>query len=367
MNTADNAFILLCAALVMFMTPGLALFYAGMARAKNVLGTAMQSFIMLGLISVLWAAVGYTLAFGPDQGGLLGGLDYLCLAGVGLANNGPVDNLPHITFMIYQCMFAVITPALITGAMAERVRFTPLLVFSSLWLFVVYCPLAHWVWGGGWMQKLGVLDFAGGAVVHVSCASAALAAALATGRRQGWGRQAFIPHSLPLTVTGMGILWFGWFGFNAGSALAANDVAAGAFVTTHFAAAAGTLTWLVVEALATGPATVVQHVKAGKLRVLAHWGTGRLAALPDVPSLTELGAKVTFSQWAGLFAPAGTPEPVIAKLREASRKAATDEKVIRTIGAAGTPIQYLDAPEFAKFVAEDAKVMAGVVQRIGKQ
>jgi len=260
MNTADNAFILLCAALVMFMTPGLALFYAGMARAKNVLGTAMQSFIMLGLISVLWAVLGYTLAFGPDHGGLVGGLDYLFLRGVGLGNNGPVSNLPHITFMIYQCMFAVITPALITGAMAERVRFTPLLAFSSLWLILVYCPLAHWVWGGGWMQKFGVLDFAGGAVVHVSCASAALAAALATGKRQGWGKQAFIPHSLPLTIAGMGILWFGWFGFNAGSALAANDIAANAFVTTHFAAAAGTLTWLVVEAMTTGKATTLGAV-----------------------------------------------------------------------------------------------------------
>ncbi|MEG6550617.1 ammonia channel protein, partial [Desulfocurvibacter africanus] len=175
MNAADTSFVLVSAALVMFMTPGLALFYAGMVRAKNVLGTTMQSFILLGLASIVWAVAGYSLSFGSDIGGIIGGLDYLFLNGVGGEANGPVDNLPHAAFMIFQCMFAVITPALITGAFAERMRFGAFLVFSTLWLILVYSPMCHWVWGGGWMGKMGALDFAGGAVVHMSSAAAALA------------------------------------------------------------------------------------------------------------------------------------------------------------------------------------------------
>ena len=257
MNAADTAFILVSAALVMFMTPGLALFYGGLTRNKNVLGTIMHSFALLGVVSVLWVLVGYTLAFGPDHGGIIGGLDYLFLAGVGMEGNGPVDNIPHLAFMAFQMMFAVITPALISGAYAERIKFGSFVVFSSLWLLLIYCPMAHWVWGGGWMFSMGALDFAGGAVVHMSSGAAALAAALCLGKRKGYGTEPFIPHNLPMTVLGAGILWFGWFGFNAGSALAANGLAANAFVTTHVATAAAMLGWLVVEKLKTGHATTL--------------------------------------------------------------------------------------------------------------
>ena len=219
MNFVDNAFILICAALVMFMTPGLALFYGGLVRSKNVLATIMQSFIMLGLVSVLWAICGYSLAFGTDIGGLIGGLDFVFLNGVGMDNAGsPAENLPHLTFMIFQCMFAVITPALISGAFAERMKFGGFMVFSALWLLLVYAPLCHWVWGGGWMGEMGALDFAGGAVVHMSSGAAALCCCILIGKRKGHGSTAFIPHNLPMTILGAGILWFGWFGFNAGSA-----------------------------------------------------------------------------------------------------------------------------------------------------
>ncbi|MFP4314595.1 MAG: ammonium transporter [Desulfovibrionales bacterium] len=258
MNPVDNGFVLICAALVMFMTPGLALFYGGMTRSKNVLGTVMQSFIMLGLVSVLWALIGYTLAFGSDLGGIIGGLDFLALNGVGMDNtNSPADNLSHQTFMIFQCMFAVITPALITGAFAERIKFSAFLLFSALWLILVYSPMAHWVWGGGWMGEMGALDFAGGAVVHMSSAAAALAACFALGKRKGYGERAFIPHNLPMTILGAGILWFGWFGFNAGSALAADGVAANAFVTTQFAAGIAALTWIIMEWLHRGKPTTL--------------------------------------------------------------------------------------------------------------
>ena len=258
MNAADTAFVLICAALVMFMTPGLGLFYGGMVRSKNVLATIMQSFILVGLISVVWALVGYTLAFGTDQGGIIGGLDFLFLNGVGMdAANGPVENIPHLLFMVFQCMFAVITPALITGAYAERMKFGGFLVFSTLWLLVVYCPMAHWVWGKGWMAAMGALDFAGGAVVHMSSAAAALAATVVLGKRKGYGITPFMPHNLPMTVLGAAILWFGWFGFNAGSALAADGFAVNAFVTTHMAAAAAALGWILMEKLHSGKATTL--------------------------------------------------------------------------------------------------------------
>jgi Amt family ammonium transporter len=247
MNAADTAFVLISAALVMLMTPGLALFYGGMVRTKNILGTLMHSNILLGTVSVLWALVGYSLAFGGDIGGVIGNLDFMFLNGVGTAAKEGVDNIPHLAFMIFQCMFAVITPALITGAFAERIKFSGFLLFTALWLIVVYCPMAHWVWGGGWMAKMGALDFAGGAVVHMSSGASALAAVLYLGRRHGYGKQSFIPHNLPLTILGAGILWFGWFGFNAGSALAANGLAASAFVTTHLAAAAAAFSWILVE------------------------------------------------------------------------------------------------------------------------
>jgi Amt family ammonium transporter len=257
MNPADTAFILICSALVMFMTPGLALFYGGLTRNKNVLSTVMHSFFMLGLATIVWVVVGYTLAFGTDVGGIVGGLDYLFLSGVGMEPGGPVDNMPHTLFMVFQCMFAVITPALISGAFAERIKFSGFVLFSILWIIVVYSPMAHWVWGGGWMGAMGALDFAGGAVVHMSSGAAALAAAMILGPRKDHGKVAFIPHNLPMTITGAGILWFGWFGFNAGSALAADGAAANAFVTTHVATAAALLGWLIVEKLHSGKPTTL--------------------------------------------------------------------------------------------------------------
>ena len=248
-NGGDTAFILVCSALVMFMTPGLALFYGGMVRNKNVLGTIMQSFVVLGLVSVIWVLWGYSIAFGPDVGGLFGSLAWFGLKGVGLSPSPDyATTIPHVAFMIFQAMFAIITPALITGAFAERMKFSAFVVFVVLWSTFVYSPLCHWVWGaGGWIGGMGALDFAGGTVVHISSGVSALAAALLVSRRKGYGREKFIPHNLPMTITGTAILWFGWFGFNAGSALASDGLAASAFMTTHVAAAAAALTWMFAE------------------------------------------------------------------------------------------------------------------------
>jgi Amt family ammonium transporter len=231
------------------MTPGLALFYGGMVRSKNILGTLMQSFIILGVISLEWVLWGYSMAFGPDHGGIIGGLDWIGLNGVGMEPSPDYGTtIPHLAFMVFQCMFAVITPALITGAFAERMKFSAFLLFTLLWATLVYNPLCHWVWGvGGWMGKLGALDFAGGTVVHISSGISALAAALMVGKRLGYGSVAYIPHNLPMTITGAALLWFGWFGFNAGSALACNGLAANAFVVTHLASAAAALSWMLME------------------------------------------------------------------------------------------------------------------------
>jgi Amt family ammonium transporter len=264
MNPADTAFVLVSAALVMLMTPGLALFYGGMVRSKNVLATIMQNFIMLGLVGVLWAIYGYSLAFGPDVGGIIGNLSWLGLAGVGAEPfKAYSETIPHQTFMIYQAMFAIITPALITGAWAERMKFSTFLVFMVLWSTIVYNPVAHWVWGdGGWLKGLGALDFAGGTVVHINAGIAALAAALVMGPRKGYagygnGVEAFIPHNLPMTVLGAGLLWFGWFGFNAGSALAAGALASSAFTATHLATCAAVLSWVGTEWIARGKPTTL--------------------------------------------------------------------------------------------------------------
>lgn len=256
MNTGDTAFVLVSAALVMLMTPGLALFYGGMVRNKNVLGTIMQSFILLGIITIEWVLIGYTMSFGSDIGGIIGNFDFFALKGVGMV---PTEGstIPHLAFMIFQCMFAIITPALITGAFAERMKFSAFLIFSLLWAILVYNPLCHWVWGGGWMQSDGALDFAGGTVVHISSGSAALVAALMIGKRKGYGSTAYIPHNLPMTVTGAALLWFGWFGFNAGSALASNGLAANAFVVTHISSAVAALTWVLAEWLHSGKPTTL--------------------------------------------------------------------------------------------------------------
>jgi len=259
-NGADTAFILAAAGLVLLMTPGLALFYAGMVRSKNVLGTIMQSLIMISIISFEWVYIGYSMSFGPDVGGFIGDLSWFALKGV---TNAPSSDyattIPQTVFMIYQCMFAVITPALITGAFAERVRFAPFALFSLLWALLVYNPVCHWIWGGGWMATLDVpvLDFAGGLVVHVTCGAAALATILVIGPRRGYGRDSFMPHNLPMTMLGTGLLWFGWFGFNGGSALAADSVAATAFVATHLAGMAGMAMWTLMEWLKLGKPTTL--------------------------------------------------------------------------------------------------------------
>jgi len=247
-DAGDTAWLLTSTALVMFMTPGLALFYGGLVRAKNVLGTIMQSFAALGVVSVLWVLIGYTLSFGHSIGGVIGGLDFMGFRGVGQAPSAAyATSTPHIAFATYQMMFAVITPALITGAVAERMRFSATVLFLGLWSVLVYAPLAHWVWGGGWLGRLGAVDFAGGTVVHVNAGVAALAAIVVLGRRRGHGKEAFVPHNVPMVVTGAAILWFGWFGFNAGSALTAGGLAATALANTHVAAAAAILGWLIPE------------------------------------------------------------------------------------------------------------------------
>ncbi|MFH1999226.1 MAG: ammonium transporter, partial [Planctomycetota bacterium] len=245
-DSGDTAWILVSTALVMLMTPGLALFYGGMVRGKNVLGTIMQSFVAIAIISVQWILIGYSLAFGPDIHGVIGSLDWIGLNGVGVEPNPDyAPTVPHIAFMMYQAMFAVITPALITGAFAERMKFSAFFVFTLLWSTLVYDPVAHWVWGtGGWLKEMGALDFAGGIVVHLISGISALAAALIIGKRKGYLQEAMYPHNLPMTVLGTGLLWFGWFGFNAGSALSAGTLSTMAFVATHTSAVAATLAWV---------------------------------------------------------------------------------------------------------------------------
>lgn len=258
-DTGDTTWLLVSTALVMLMTPGLALFYGGMVRQKNVLGTLMQSFIALGIVTVQWVLVGYSLAFGPDVGHVIGGLQWMGLHGVGLEPNPDyAATVPHQAFMIFQMMFAVITPALITGAFAERFKFSTYLVFIIVWSTLVYAPLAHWVWGvGGWIHNLGALDFAGGLVVHISSGVSALAAALIVGKRKGHGHDFMPPHDMTMTLLGASILWFGWFGFNSGSALASGALATSAFVATHIAAASAALSWVMVEWSQRGKPTVL--------------------------------------------------------------------------------------------------------------
>ena len=250
MNNGDIAWILASSALVLLMTPGLAFFYGGLVRPKNAAATVMHSFMAIGLVGVVWVLWGYSLAFGPDLGGMkiIGDLSWFGLAGVSATEAGPyADNMPHQLFMIFQAMFAIITPALITGAFAERMKFGAYFIFIILWVTVVYAPVAHWVWGGGWLGDIGALDFAGGTVVHINSGVAALAAALIVGKRIGFTGSSTAPHNVPMVVLGAGLLWFGWFGFNAGSALAADGTAVNAFVVTNTAAAAAVVTWVIVS------------------------------------------------------------------------------------------------------------------------
>jgi Amt family ammonium transporter len=249
-NAADTAWLLVSSALVMLMTPGVALFYGGMVRRKNVLSTIMMSFAVLGLVGLLWVLYGYSLSFGPDKGGIIGGLDFIGLRTVGQEPSSVyATTVPHLAFMAFQGMFAIITVALVTGAVVERMKFSAFIVFSTLWLTIVYCPVAHWVWGsGGWLAKLGTLDFAGGIVVHILAGVSALALASLVGPRKGFReKEPMEPNNIPMVLLGAGLLWFGWFGFNAGSALTSGGLASSAFVATNTSAAAGAFTWMILS------------------------------------------------------------------------------------------------------------------------
>ncbi len=260
-DTGDTAWLLFSICLVMLMTPGLGLFYAGMARRKNVLGTIMHSITLLCVISLVWMIWGYTIAFGPDKGGIIGSLEWFGLKGVGQEPGRYSSTIPHIGFMLFQGMFAVITPALIAGAFAERIKFSAFLMFTILWVTFVYSPLAHWVWGGGWIGSvLGALDFAGGTVVHISAGIAGLISAYVIGSRKGHGIEPMPPHNRTLTVTGAALLWFGWFGFNAGSALSSGGIAASALVNTNTSASAATLSWILIEWMHRGKPTLIGAV-----------------------------------------------------------------------------------------------------------
>src|SRR6187551_907184 len=253
MNQADTAWMLISTALVLLMTPALAFFYGGLVRSKNALNTMMMSFISLGFVGVLWAVIGYSLSFtaGNDW---IGDTSNILLHGVGLDAKGTI---PHVLFMCFQGTFCIITAALISGAIVERMRFSAYVVFITLWALVVYSPIAHWVWGGGWLADMGALDFAGGTVVHVNAAVAALAAVIAVGKRHGYGQTSIVPHNVPFVLLGSGLLWFGWFGFNAGSALAASPIAGLAFVTTMLAPAGTLVVWTLLDAVRTGKPTAV--------------------------------------------------------------------------------------------------------------
>ena len=258
LNTGDTAWVLASSALVLFMTPGLALFYGGMVRAKNVLAMLMQNFFAMGIVTIIWVLFGFSLAFGNfGDGGWLGNFDYIGLKDMTNTIGNFATGVPDLAFVAFQLTFAIITPALITGAIADRMRWGAWVGFITLWSIFVYLPVAHWIFGGGWLFERGALDFAGGAVVHVNAGAGALALVIVLGKRRGWPRHPMPPHSLPLTLLGTGILWFGWFGFNAGSALAANTVAAQAFMNTFVAAAAAMIGWLIVERLKAGHATTL--------------------------------------------------------------------------------------------------------------
>jgi len=282
----DTAWLLASAALVMFMTPGLALFYGGLVRAKNVLGIVMQSFVALAVVSVVWVLVGYTLAFGPDRGLVIGGLDFLGLKDVGATPSALAPTVPASAFMAFQLMFAIITPALITGAFAERMKFSGYLIFLGLWSVLVYAPLAHWVWGGGFLgaNGVGAIDFAGGTVVHINSGIAGLVGAILLGRRTGYGKELMPPHSLTLSMAGAAMLWVGWFGFNAGSNLEAIGGAPLAMINSFVATAAAALSWMFVEWLVKG--------KPSLLGVLSGCVAGLVAVTPASGYAGPMGALV---------------------------------------------------------------------------
>jgi len=283
-NTGDTAWILVSSALVLLMTPGLALFYGGMARRKNLLSTMMMSFAIMGLIGILWALWGYSLSFGSDIGGFVGGLNFFGLANVGMEPSDVyATSIPHLAFMAFQGMFAIITVALITGAVVERIKFSALIIFSALWMTVVYGPVCHWVWGGGWLGSLGALDFAGGAVVHINAGVSALALVILLGKRRGFPGSIMEPNNIPMVALGAGLLWFGWFGFNAGSALASDGLAANAFVTTNLSAATAGFTWMAISWIHRRPSLLgtVTGAVAGLVAITPAAGfVAPLAAIP---------------------------------------------------------------------------------------
>jgi len=300
MNQADTAWMLVATALVLLMTPALAFFYGGLVRSKNALNTMMMSFIALGFVGVAWAIVGYSLAFAPGNA-IVGDLSRAFLRGVGLEPNGTI---PHLLFMCYQGTFCIITAALISGAIVERMRFSAYVTFITLWALVVYAPIAHWVWGGGWLAKLGALDFAGGTVVHVNAGVAALVAAIVVGKRRDYPSSSLLPHSVPFTLLGAGLLWFGWFGFNAGSALAANGIAALAFTATMLAPAGTLIVWTFLDISRSGKPTAVGCATAIVVGLVAITPAAgfvgpmsaiALGAIAAVPSYFALGFRVRTS------------------------------------------------------------------------
>jgi Amt family ammonium transporter len=283
LDSGDTAWVMISAALVLIMIPGLAFFYGGLVRKKNILSVLMQCFMLMGLITIQWVIVGYTLSFGSDVDGVIGGMEWFGLKGVGIGPNPAFsETIPHQVFMIFQAMFAIITPALILGSFAERMKFAAFCVFSLLWTTLVYDPVCHWVWGGGFLGSDGALDFAGGTVVHVNAGVAGLATALVLGKRKGYPEKTSPPHNLPFAVLGAGLLWFGWFGFNAGSALGANAIAGNAFVVTHVAAAAGGLTWALLDWLI--------HTRPTVLGMITGVVAGLVAITPAAGFVNVMGA-----------------------------------------------------------------------------
>ena len=282
MNSGDTAWVLISAALVFIMTPAVALFYGGMVRSKNVLSTIMQSMFILGMISVEFILLGYTMAFGSDVNGLIGDLSKMGLANVGL-NILDGGTIPELAFVAFQCMFAALTPALITGAFAERMKFKGFALLMLLWAIFIYNPMAHWVWGGGFLAQLGALDFAGGLVIHILSGVSGLTICILLGKRRGYGKSAIVPHNIPMTVLGAAGLYVGWYGFNAGSALGANELAANAFLVTHAAAAAGLLGWVLIEWLRSGKPTILGAVSGAVAGLVAITpAAGYVTVLPSV-------------------------------------------------------------------------------------
>jgi ammonium transporter, Amt family len=299
MNQADTAWMLISTALVLLMTPALAFFYGGLVRSKNALNTMMMSFISLGFVGVVWAIIGYSLSFGPGNA-WIGDASRLFLKGVGLEPNGTI---PHYLYMCYQGTFCIITAALISGAIVERMKFTTYVVFITLWSVVVYAPVAHWVWGGGWLSKMGALDFAGGTVVHVNAGVAALVAAIVVGKRRDYPSSSLLPHNVPFTLLGAGVLWFGWFGFNAGSAVASNGIAALAFTATFLAPMGTLVVWTILDIMRSGKPTAVGCATAIVVGLVA---ITPAAGFVGPMSALALGALAAFPSYFGLVVRART-------------------------------------------------------------